>query len=397
MKNSNAILPPLGVGGLLVLGLVYCLSNIGGWVAPEIVFELLGRHGLSESSAGGIAALEMLGLALAALALAACADRLPVRRLALIGAALMCTTQLLCAYTENFALLMLLRFLCGVGQGILMALANAVLAAGNNPHSRLAKANLLNVLFGSALLFSLAPLRELWPHLGLFLLLGVVCVLLTPFTAQMPVRLVHPAAEYVRRGIGLPNLTCYGLVLAIFLFGCTSGAVFTFSHVMGEAAGLAEERTNLALSLAVLGALPGSALCGLINTRLRSFWPLTLGLVVHALANLMASHATGLWSFGLGLAGNLGAAYFLLPYVQGLSARFDPLGGCCAAIGGAFFLSMACGAYLGGWVVEWYSVSALGWAVVISNLLVGAALLLALSARAASPALLLLRGAHESA
>lgn len=365
---------------LVVLTLIYCLSNIGGWVAPELVFELIGERGLGEAGAGAVAALEMLGLAVAALGLSLAADRLPVRRLALFGSALLVLTQLLSWRAESLAGLLTLRFFCGVGQGVLMALANAALAAGSAPHRRLAQANLVNVLFGSALLFSLAPLRSAWPALGLFLVLTLVCLVLAPASFALPARLQVQSAP-VRRRLGLPNMTCYGLVAAIFVFGCTSGAAFTFAHLMGEGAGLGESTINLALSLSVLGAFPGSALCGLINTRLRSFWPLTCALLLHSLANLMASHASGAWSFGFGLAGNLGAAYFLLPYLQGLSARYDPYGGCCAAIGGAFFLSMAGGAYLGGALVQWHGVNALGWAVVGSNLLVGVLLLLSLGAR----------------
>lgn len=372
--------------GILVLALVYCLSNIGGWVSPELIFELMGRHGFAEADAGAVSAIEMLGVAIAALGLATCADRLPVRLLALAGASLLVVSQFLCVVAGDLPTLMLLRFLCGFGQGVLMALASAALANGANPHDRLARANLLNVLFGAGLLYCMAPVREALAGVSLFMLLGVVSAALAPWALK--VRLPAPVAvsQVPPRGIGLPNLTSYVLVLAIFLFGSTSGAAFTFAHVMGENAGLSNDQINLGLSLSVLGALPGSALCGLLNTRVRSFWPLLLALLLHALANLAASHANGFWSFSLGSAGSMAGAYFLLPYLQGLSARFDSLGGCCAAIGGAFFLSMACGAYFGGWLVQGYSVSALGWAVMACNLLVGALLLLTLTTRAAAPA-----------
>lgn len=371
--------------GILLLALVYCLSNLGGWVAPELIFELMARRGFAEADAGAVSALEMLGVAVAALGLAACADRLPVRRLALSGAALLVVSQFLCAAAGDLPTLLVLRFLCGIGQGMLMALASAALANGFNPHTRLAQANLINVLFGAGLLYCLAPLREAFADVSLFVLLGVVSVAMAPWALK--VRLPVPVASHPvpRRRMGLPNLTCYGLVLAIFLFGSTSGAAFTFAHVMGENAGLSNEQINLGLSLSVLGALPGSALCGLLNTRVRSVWPLSLALLLHALANLTASHASGFWSFSLGSAGSLAGAYFLLPYLQGLSARFDSLGGCCAAIAGGFFLSMACGAYFGGWLVEDFGVSALGWAVLACNLLVGALLLVALAPRAAVP------------
>lgn len=363
------------------LALVYCLSNIGGWVAPELIFELMGRHGFAEADAGTVSAVEMLGVAIAALGLSTCADRLPVRLLALAGAALLVVSQFLCAAAGDLPSLLVLRFLCGVGQGVLMALASAALANGFNPHSRLAQANLINVLFGAGLLYSLAPLREAFAGVSLFVLLGVVSLAMAPWALKLRLPAPVTASLAPTRRIGLPNLTCYVLVLAIFLFGSTSGAAFTFAHVMGENAGLSNDQINLGLSLSVLGALPGSALCGLINTRLRSFWPLSLALLLHALANLSASHATGFWSFCLGSSGSMAGAYFLLPYLQGLSARFDSLGGCCAAIAGGFFLSMACGAYFGGWLVQGYGVTALGWAVLACNLLVGALLLAVLAPR----------------
>jgi DHA1 family inner membrane transport protein len=356
----------------------YFLGNIGGWVAPEIVFNLMGNRGYSESLAGGVTALELLGVALGGFALAVRTDLLPVRVLALAAGVVLVISQYFSTGAESSLALLSLRFVCGLAQGVLMGLANAVLANGPNPHTRLAAANTINVVFGSILLFALAPLQAQFDTVGLFTVLAVICLLLTPFALGMQSRLVqHHDAP---RGLGLPNLPSYLLVLAMAVFACGSGAAFTFSFLMGHQAGLEDGSINSTISIAVLGAIPGSLLCGFLGERFRPLVPMLLVLAVHAIATMAAATTTGLWSFAFGVAGILFGAYFVLPYMQGMSTRFDPLGGASAAIGGAFFLTMAGGAYVGGALVESYGLVSLGWMVVVGNLLTGLMIMVAIAA-----------------
>ncbi|NWL47406.1 hypothetical protein DM819_16490 [Pseudomonas hunanensis] len=354
---------------LLAIIWVYFLGNVGGWVAPEIVFSLIGARGYGEGLAGGVAGLELLGVALGSLGLAFCADRLPVRRMAIIAAIALVFTEYLSSLLLEATGLALLRLLCGTAQGVLMGLANAVLANGCRPHARLAAANVVNVLLGSALLFVLAPLQQAFTGLSLFTILALVCLVLTPFCFGLQPRLVQQ--QHAPRRIGLPNAASYWLVAAMAVFACGSGAAFTFSFVMGSQAGLADSSINSTLSLAILGAIPGSLLCGVLGERFKPLLPLLVVLVIHALATFSAALAGGYWSFSLGIAGVLFGSYFILPYLQGLSSQYDPLGGTSAAIGGAFFLTMAGGAYVGGALVEVYGLSALGWLVAGGNLVAG--------------------------
>lgn len=354
---------------LLAVIWVYFLGNVGGWVAPEIVFSLMGARGYGEGLAGGVAALELLGVALGSLGLAFCADRLPVRRMAIIAALLLVLTEYLSNIVLEATALALLRLLCGVAQGVLMGLANAVLANGCRPHARLAAANIVNVLLGSALLFVLAPLQQAFTGLGLFTILALVCLVLTPFCFGLQPRLQQ--YQQAPRSFGLPNAASYWLVAAMAVFACGSGAAFTFSFVMGSHAGLADSSINSTISLAVLGAIPGSLLCGVLGERVKPLLPLLAVLLIHALATFSAATAGGYWSFSLGIAGVLFGSYFILPYLQGLSSQYDPLGGTSAAIGGAFFLTMAGGAYVGGALVEAYGLPALGWLVAGGNLVAG--------------------------
>lgn len=352
---------------LLAVIWVYFLGNVGGWVAPEIVFSLMGVRGYGEGLAGGVAALELLGVALGSLGLAFCADRLPVQRMAIIAALVLVLTEYLSSIVLEATALALLRLLCGVAQGVLMGLANAVLANGCRPHARLAAANIVNVLLGSALLFVLAPLQQAFTGLGLFSILALVCLVLTPFCFGLQSRLQQH--QQMPRSFGLPNAASYWLVAAMAVFACGSGAAFTFSFVMGSHAGLADSSINSTISLAVLGAIPGSLLCGVLGERVKPLLPLLAVLLIHALATFSAANAGGYWSFSLGIAGVLFGSYFILPYLQGLSSQYDPLGGTSAAIGGAFFLAMAGGAYVGGALVEAYGLPALGWLVAGGNLI----------------------------
>lgn len=356
---------------------IYLLGNIGGWVSPEIVFNLMGKRGFTEGVAGGVTALELLGVALGSLGLALCADRLPVRKLALLSGVILVLTQYLSGMIESTWMLLAVRFVCGLTQGLLMGVANAVLANGRNPHARLAAANIINVLLGSALLYVLAPLQQHYSQWGLFAILAVICLLLTPFCFGLQSTLVQH--QQAPRGLGLPNAASYWLVAAMAVFACGSGAAFTFSFLMGSNAGLADGEINSTISVAVLGAIPGSLLCGLLGHRVRPFIPMGLALLIHAVAVVSAANASGLWSFSIGVAGILFGAYFVLPYLQGLSTRYDPLGGASAAIGGAFFLTMAAGAYVGGALVEVYGLQALAWMTVSGNIICGLFILFAVS------------------
>lgn len=373
-----------GVCLVLASMVAFTASDISGWMAPEVVGFLMGQ-GMGEAQAGTLLTAELMALFLTVLIASQFAGRLPTRLLFILGLVLAVTTHSLSAVSHDFAPLLVLRLLAGTGMGLLSAMAVLSLASSENAANHYPKLYMFDMAVGSALLFCMGGLKAMAASIGLdsaftisaglVLVLGTLALLAgIPKSAQSADPQLHSS-----RRIGLPNASSYLMSIGSYVLAIGCGITFAYSHVYGEIAGLDGDAVNRWLGIGIFAAIPGGLLCVFLAGRGNGLSTVLALLVIHTLANYLITQTPGQYTFAIGLMLNLGSIYFLLPFLQGLGIRFDPVGGCSAAIASSFPFSVAIAGLLGGYWLEVFGPASVVWLVLATNVLAALLFLLAIS------------------
>ena len=106
---------------------------IGFNALPIVVGALVDGAGLEPSRAGWLGSLELAGMAVSALMLAPRIGTLSLRRLGLGAALLAALAHGLSAWVDGFVALAALRLLAGLGEGAIVGVGNALIAASRAP------------------------------------------------------------------------------------------------------------------------------------------------------------------------------------------------------------------------------------------------------------------------
>lgn len=372
-------------GVLLVLAsmVAFTASDVSGWMAPEVIGFLMGR-GMGESQAGTLLTAELMAIFVTVLIASQFAGRLPTRLLFILGLVLGVTAHTLSAVSSGFGALLVLRLLAGIGMGLLAAMAVLSLASSKNAASHFPKLYMFDMAVGSALLFGMSELKKIAASVGLdsaftisaalVLILGALALL-----AGIP-KYAQPAdpQPLSSRGIGMPNASSYLMAIGSYVLAIGCGITFAYSHVYGEIAGLDGDAVNRWLGIGIFAAIPSGLLCVYLAGRGNGLSTVLALLVVHGLANYLITQNPSEYTFAIGLMLDLGSIYFLLPFLQGLGIRFDPAGGCSAAVASSFPFSVALAGLFGGYWLEVFGPNSVGWLVMVTNSLAALLFILAI-------------------
>jgi fucose permease len=276
-----------------------------------ILPELSERFKLTPAQNGAIASLQALGLTLASLGVGPLLDTQGDKVGLLLGLGLIAVALFALPRSSGFRSLAVLLFVLGVGGGIVVTGANA-LVSGVSPDHRATALNLVNLFFGLGGLatpFVAANLfKRNWVRLCLTVALLSVAAFAAQAVAPMP---AAPGASGFALAKAAPALASPLLfLLGLFLFLYVSCEVGVWNwlprHLIAQ--GISESRALNILSL-------GFAL-GLLIGRLGASWVL---LHVPAIeVTLAASVAMAITTFLMLRTSNAGAAAVLV-FLAGLS------------------------------------------------------------------------------
>ncbi|KTS97885.1 hypothetical protein NS376_17345 [Pseudomonas oryzihabitans] len=336
--------PPLQVAAALLLGSL-ALLILG--LQPLLLGELFTSGRASLDGLGLVAMGEIVALGLGVMLGEVLGLRLDLPRLLLPAILLAIGTDLFSAYAVGDLPLLGLRALAGLGEGLLLWAAVALMV--RQPRAEWLSGLFMALQTGCQGL--LAAVLALWvlPNAGIlggFLLLAAVTALALPLLAALPRRLAPVARQTANpssSGWTLPRsllLACVGAQLAAI------GALWAYLEPYGEALGLqpgqAQSLIALSLGAQLLGGLAGA---GLVN-RLPALGTLllttlllgTLAILIHGLP--VGAHLafvglcllfTFLWQtltpFQIGLALSLdpgGRTATLVPSLQLLGCAAGP-------------------------------------------------------------------------
>ena len=177
----------------------YNLSLFGWWAQPEILHTLVERSGFSPSASGLVLAVELIAMALTAFLLAPFIGRVPLKAVCQVAGLIVAACHFASATAGSVELLVVLRALAGGAAGLVLAVANAVLASSPDPDRAYGLLATWNVASGVALLTAMPPLEHAYGQAGVFGLLGLACLLMCLFMRYLPATVTIERAPKVAR------------------------------------------------------------------------------------------------------------------------------------------------------------------------------------------------------
>lgn len=345
-----------------------CIANASWWMQPLLMHDLSDTRRFGELAAGMVLTVEMAVMALVALLSARILVGFSLMRLALAGLAVAIVGNLVAVETDSYAMLLAARAAAGAGVGLGLMMMNASAALFPDPDKAFARLSVVSIVFGMVIVGAMPLLARVHPGASPFLM-----VLLSLLVMIAPV-MALPVAERVRApesggtAISLSPAASRRILLLgaiTFAIGCASGMMWVFYAVIGQEARLSMAAVDRAISAAIFAALCAAGIASLIGGRLGRTIPVGLGLLVLAASVIVLSSHPGQLAFRIGTMGNVGALYFLTPYLFGAAAAQDASGRGAVYVGSAFYLTGAVGPLLGGYLAVTIGMEVVGIATVV--------------------------------
>jgi len=334
-----------------------CIGNIGWWIQPVLIGQLVGGVGLSESNAGLVASVELGALALSSVSLPRLFPTARLRTIALGGALVAIAAAAVSVAVDAFPQLLAARAFVGLGEGAAFMAANMATARFPDPDRAFGKINFANVVFGIALVSSNPLFSGIVGRTAALPALLAALLLLTPLLVLLPASMRVTEGEVTAVGSRRAATAARSWVIAMlsisfFLVAVMSASIWAFYALIGTQDGLTESEVDSAIAVAVFAALIGSGVVPLVGKSLGRVLPVTTGILLLAgsVDTLCLWHSA--LAFRVATCVNVAANYVILPYYFAAAADEDPSGHGTAAIGGTFLIVGAIGPYLGGLLMQ---------------------------------------------
>jgi predicted MFS family arabinose efflux permease len=353
--NKGSTVKASKVAELIALGVV---GNSVIYLMPLLVGAMVNYRGFTEQQAGLMASSDLLGYAIATFSAAFVIGRIENRHIALSGALLMIVANLCSMFVFEPRLFAAIRFVDGLGGGMLAAIATVALGQTDKPDRS------YGLLFAGALLFATAGfwgLPMLIDRSGLngtywfFTLLGLVAC---PVAIRLRgTRTAHVSSITISKSAVWMMSTV--LLASIMIFFAQQNAVWAYIERIGNSAGLTAEYIGFSLGVATLSGFAGAALVAWAGSRFGRVVPLVIATALQLLclsallghfsaaAYIVATSVIAFaWNvvnpFQLGILADLdstGKSLAFAAAVQGLGLAVGPAAA-AAAIGGTSYSAM---------------------------------------------------------
>lgn len=295
---------------------------------PILVGGLSG-FGLTSGEISVIAAADLGGISLCSLAAAFWINRVSWRNAALLGLLLIVAGNIACYSVQDFSSLAALRFVVGIGEGILMPINLACLARTKTPDRNFAifiVAQTVHAMIGLALLPYLVTAAGVS---ATFIVMAGLALLILPMLRWLPRNLTESEGDGHAETIAkLSRLNGKAMLTlgAIFFFFAVQSGIWTYIERIGDAAGISAETIGTALAAGAFAGLIGAlAAAGFANKFGRAI-PLVLTAALQAVAIVLMLNHPQIAAFFVASALFQFFWNFGIPYQMGVMSRADPAG-----------------------------------------------------------------------
>ena len=341
----------------LVAGVFF--GELGSMMMPFQIGALIDGLDMGEAAAGLLGSAETVTIGCCMLAVALGAVRMSPRKMAVCGAVIAGSGQLLTVLTDIYALIFVFRVAVGLGSALCLAAAIMTIASSRHPESLTGHVYAYVVLLLALLIYLVPWILSGGYHRALFSLFAILTFLGILLLLKLPSGQVRQQQIFdIKTGINSYRLIAIFLT-GEFLYLAGIGTVWSFIERIGLSVGMTPHDVGFYLSLGMLVSVAGSFTAGFIGMRSGRILPLAGGAILTAAAGGLVPGSIDVVSYVTWMFVFLFLLSFVLPYVIGTAASIDRSGRLATAAFAVQVLSYGAGAAIGGRVVEHFSLSSL--------------------------------------
>lgn len=306
----------------IALGTIGVLSFI---IQPGIVQGYVTHLGVSEQRAVDLVGLEMLGVALATIAVALIGARVSWRvqiALALVIAAAGDAASVL---TTGSPLFGWVRLVAGLGEGAIISLSFTFVGITTRAERNVALYLALLLTYGAFGLWSLPRFLDsagIGAMFGGFAVLSTLALVAVPFVPHGLTDDAPPRASARQ----LPGLMLIVALAAVLAYNLAQGIAWAVLFLVGTSAGLAEQDVANALFLSQILAIGGALASVFLADRAPRDAAIMVGILGGAASIALLLGTPGAVLFTAGVCGFNVLWNFVLPFILGRVGDFDESG-----------------------------------------------------------------------
>jgi MFS family permease len=267
---------PGGQNGLIqtVAMVVFTVLAAAVYVAlPMVVGALIQALGLTPQQAGLIAAADMLGAGVSALIASLFISSGHWRAVLFVGICLLTIGNVLSGTTSQFAVLFGYRVCAGLGEGILLSIANASIAETRHPDRIYGFSIAAQLAFGAVALYLTPWILYGYGVRGIFWSLAVLTFLSVALVRYMPNGPQVTPGRTEGSPFSARSMVALAGVLTYFI---AQGAVWAYLERVGAAKHIESSAIGEALAISSMAGLAGALVSSWLDVRQGRLRPLLL-------------------------------------------------------------------------------------------------------------------------
>ena len=339
-------------------------------MSPLVVGGVIIGLELTEQQAGYVAFAEFIVLSLTAIVIAPVLPRLSYRSLCLYAASLAVGAQVVSILLTDLYLIVIMRCIAGVGEGLVYAASLAAVASRSaNPDKLYGYIQVTWAVLSTLLFTAGGYLTDMFAHRGIYGMIAGITIVLMIFLRWLPTDVTAPTQSVNNNHNAAPLWMGIITLAGIFIYLTASAAIYTFTAPLGERAGLSTNQIGYALTTGSAVGFSGAVLATWLNIRRGRAVPISVFSVAFSIIAIVLCVNTHPVIYVVALVLSVVFFYFSVPYLFGLAAALDQQGRWAAAAGSAYLLGFAVGPAFAGTMIEWYDYIGLGVASVIATIL----------------------------
>ncbi len=236
--------------------------------------------GFSSAQIGWLLSADMGANTLAVLSVWFWVQKVNLRIAVAIAATVFAVANLACLRVDSFTTLLVLRWVVGLGMGVLAGVAIAGIGLTRKPDRNFAFALTAQVLIGSALLFATPWLLEWGGMQSYYVFFALLFVPVMFLLGGMPITFQKhgDAVENTKWG-GIHGLFIFAL-LAVLVYFAGMNSFWAFVERIGDQGTLTKEYISSILSASILVSVIGSLAAAWMSDRYGRIGPIVIGLAL---------------------------------------------------------------------------------------------------------------------
>jgi predicted MFS family arabinose efflux permease len=355
--------------GVLALMAAHCAGMLDLVALPVWVGTLMASYAFDPQQAGGLATLFLIGASLASVVSAPRFTRHVPRRMVVGGFGLAAVAFLVAALTRRFVTLAPLHLAGGLAAGLALSFTHGTIGRAANPHRLFGLMGFALGVFGMVFLGATPGIVAHYGGASLFVVFALIMAGAT-LLAGVCYPAVLPRADSVSQpspNTVLPRLgpAVWCAIVAIALMSMTQAMTLSFFARIGMVRGFGTGGVTLALVIYGVVTLFPAPLAALLERRVSGTRVVSTMPVLQAVFALVVTQATGFGAYAIAGALMAFTIIFVHTFAFGLLARWDPSARAVAGTPAMLMIGSAIAPFLGGTLVKWIGIEAIGYAAVV--------------------------------